>query len=161
VALKSRDWTPAIQDAFLHHLAESANVREAARRIRRSPTTCYARRKLDPAFAEAWDATLEAAADVVLEAEAVRRAVTGVEKPVFFGGQKIGAVREYSDVLLIFLLKSWKPDKYKERREIVHAGSLALLKKIERIGQMSPDELAAFLEEAESYINGLSTEGRA
>jgi hypothetical protein len=160
VALKSRDWTPAIQDAFLHHLAESANVREAARRIKRSPTTCYARRKTDAAFAEAWDQTMDQAADTVLESEAVRRAVEGVERDVFFQGKRVGSVREYSDTLLIFLLKGWRPERYKDRREVWHAGAISLLRKLEQVGRMTPDELQAFLLEAEQYVNGLEPEGR-
>jgi len=126
----------------------------------RSPTTVYAYRQKDPAFAQLWDETLQAAMDTVLEVEAIRRAVEGVEQPVYFQGKQVGTKREFSDTLLIFLLKSWKPDKYRERREIVHAGSVALLRKLEEVGKMSPEELQAFLLEAEQYINGLEPEGR-
>jgi hypothetical protein len=54
----------------------------------------------------------------ILEAEAHRRAVEGVEKPVgWYKGRPGGYVREYSDVLLIFLLKGLRPEKYKDRLE--------------------------------------------
>jgi len=59
----------------------------------------------------------EASADL-LEAEARRRAVQGVEEPVgWYKGKPGGYVRKYSDVLLIFLLKGLRPDKYKDRME--------------------------------------------
>ena len=47
--------------------------------------------------------------------EAHRRAVQGIEKPVYQGGRLVGTVREYSDTLLIFLLKGLRPERYKER----------------------------------------------
>ena len=63
--------------------------------------------------------------------------------------------------MLIFLLKSWKPDKYRERREVIHAGSLALLRKMEQVGKMSPEELQSFLADVEAYTNTLEPEGRS
>ncbi len=40
----------------------------------------------------------------------------GVEEPVrWYKGEAGGMVRKYSDVLLIFLLKGLRPDKYKDR----------------------------------------------
>jgi hypothetical protein len=62
------------------------------------------------AFDEAEDQATE-----VLEREALRRAVKGTEEPVYFNGQQVGTTRRFSDVLLIFLLKSKRPDVYRER----------------------------------------------
>ena len=42
----------------------------------------------------------------------MRRAREGVEEPVFQGGLCCGHVRRYSDLLLIFLLKSRRPHRY-------------------------------------------------
>jgi hypothetical protein len=50
-----------------------------------------------------------------LEQEAVRRAWHGNLKPVYQAGIRVGFIREYSDTLLIFLLKANRPDKYRER----------------------------------------------
>lgn len=63
--------------------------------------------------------------DVVsLEAEAVRRASEGTLKPTgWHKGEPSGYIREYSDILLIFLLKGAKPEKYAERVQI--RGALA------------------------------------
>jgi hypothetical protein len=49
-----------------------------------------------------------------LENEAVRRAYHGVEKPVFYKGEVCGYTQDYSDTLLIFLLKARKPEVYRE-----------------------------------------------
>jgi hypothetical protein len=48
-----------------------------------------------------------------LEDEAVRRAYEGWLKPVFYQGRQCGAVRRYSDKLLMFLLKGWRPERYR------------------------------------------------
>jgi len=152
MALRDHTWTPALEQRFLAALAESANVRQAARRIRRSPTPCYARRKRDAAFAEAWDAAMETAMDTVLEPEAIRRATEGVERTIYHDGQPVGVERHYSDTLLIFLLKGWRPDKYTERRDVFHRGTIALLQKLEQISAMTADELEAFLAEVDAYL---------
>jgi hypothetical protein len=151
---------PKTQAAFLAALAETGNVRQACRSIGRCPATIYKYRQKDPAFAAQWDETMALAMDTVLEAEAIRRAVDGVEKPVYHQGQVVGTVREYSDTLLIFLLKGWKSDRYRERREVFHRGAVALLQKFEQIGAMDADELQRFLQDVEAYTNGLAQEGR-
>ncbi len=67
----------------------------------------------------------EAAADLI-EREAIRRAVEGVQKPTgWYQGEPGGFVTEYSDVLTIFLLKGLRPERYKERVEM--RGALANL----------------------------------
>jgi hypothetical protein len=67
-------------------------------------------------------AQFEAATDQAaqaLEDEAVRRAYEGVERPVYQMGKQVGVIREYSDTLLIFLLKGLRPAKYRERYDVV------------------------------------------
>jgi hypothetical protein len=145
--------TAKLKAAFLRHLAAGGNVRVAAKAVGFAVQSLYDHRHRDPAFAAAWEEAVEAAMDTVLEPEAVRRAVEGVEKPVYHQGQQVGTVREYSDTLLIFLLKGGKPDKYKDRREVFHRGTIALLEKLEQIAAMSPDELEAFLAEVEAHLH--------
>ena len=66
-----------------------------------------------------------AEADVVaidkLEEEARRRALAGVNEPVFYQGKIVGHVARKSDTLLIFLLKGKRPEVYTERHE--HTGA--------------------------------------
>ena len=141
------------KDAFVQALAATGHVGKAAAAIGFTARVAYQHRHLDPAFAQAWDEALAAAMDTVLEPEAIRRAVEGVEKAVYHRGEQIGIQREYSDTLLIFLLKGWKSDRYKERSEVFHRGAVDLLRKLERIGTMSPEQLEAFLLEVEAYVN--------
>src|SRR5215471_13935254 len=53
-----------------------------------------------------------------LEAEAVRRAFKGVRTPVYQGGLLAGHVTQYSDQLLVLMLKAMHPEKYRERSEV-------------------------------------------
>lgn len=53
-----------------------------------------------------------------LEQEAHRRAVIGIEKPVYYRGEEVGTVTEFSDQLLVTLLKANLPDKYRERVDL-------------------------------------------
>ena len=50
-----------------------------------------------------------------LEEEAIRRAVDGVDRPVFFQGKIVGYTKEYSDTLLKFLLEAKRPAIYRAR----------------------------------------------
>ena len=49
-----------------------------------------------------------------LEDEAFKRAVEGVQKPVYQGGELVGYITEYSDSLLLKLLQANAPEKYRE-----------------------------------------------
>lgn len=80
----------------------------------------------DPAYAEAFEASRDEAAQV-LEDEAVRRAQQGVEEPVYQGGKLVGTVQRYSDTLLIFLLNGARPDKYKQRSSVEVTGAAMVL----------------------------------
>ena len=130
---------------FLAALRDTANVRLACDAVGIARTTAYDRRNSDERFAADWERTLEEAADL-LEEEARRRAHAGWDEPVFgrlpgkdAGEGEIGAVRKYSDTLLIFLLKGARPEKYRERSDVRHSGKID-------IGKLSDDELRAIAE---------------
>jgi hypothetical protein len=137
---------------FLEVLAATGNVQRAARVARCARRTLYRYRACDPAFRQAWEQALGVAMDLVLEPEALRRAVEGVERPVYQGGKQVGTIREYSDTLLIFLLKGGKKEKYAERRESIPKGMIVLLHKMEHLMQMTTEEREAVLGEIETYI---------
>lgn len=101
------------QAAFLAAYAEVGNVTQAAE-ISKVARRNHYNWLSDPEYAEAFQAAEQQACDR-LEQEARRRAVEGVEEPVFHRGEKCGVVRKYSDTLLIFLLKGAMPEKYKDR----------------------------------------------
>lgn len=123
--------TPKKQQAFLDALAVRGNVRDACLAAGVPRRTVYDWRNADPEFATHWDTALDMAADT-MEREAWRRAVEGTEKPVFGprgpnkGSGEIGRIREYSDTLLIFLLKAARPQKYRERIDQQHSGTVQI-----------------------------------
>ena len=120
--------TPKKQEAFIAALRQCGNVLDACTTSGVVRRTAYKWRTDDEVFAAAWEEALDEAADR-MEQEAFRRAVEGTEKPVFgslgrgMGSGEVGRVREYSDTLLIFLLKAARPEKFRERAEVQHGGS--------------------------------------
>lgn len=111
---------------FLECLETTGNVSRAAEAAALPRQSFYKRRRSDPQFAAQWDEAVEIGV-ASLEDEARRRAQEGVLKPVFYQGAECGAVREFSDTLLIFLLKAHRPEKYRERREITGADGAPLI----------------------------------
>ncbi len=105
--------------AFLRAYAETANITYAARAGKCSRNAHYKWLKTDKAYQETFQEAKQEAIEL-LEGEARRRAVQGVEEPVFYKGEVVGAVQKYSDTLLIFLLKAARPEKYRDRYE--HTG---------------------------------------
>jgi hypothetical protein len=84
---------------FLQILGQSCNVTMACKLAGVDRTVAYDHKRQMPDFAAAWEDAKEAAIEI-LEAEAWQRA------------------KKQSDVLMIFLLKAHKPEKYRERTEI-------------------------------------------
>ena len=107
------------KDAFLAAYAELGNVTAAAKAAGCSRESHYLWMKEDKDYPDRFSAAHAEACDA-LESEARRRAVKGTRKPVFHKGVRCGTVREYSDTLLIFLMKGAMPEKYRERLE--HSG---------------------------------------
>jgi hypothetical protein len=87
-----------------------------------------------------------------LEREARRRAVEGTEKPVYQGGELVGTIREYSDTLLIFLMKGARPSKYRERVDV----TLDVKREIERLTS-DPAEREAAIAEAQRILSAAKT----
>jgi len=88
----AKDWKPR----FLKALAETGMVSEAARRAGVDRTYTYRARAADEKFAQSW-ADVEEEATEQLEQEAITRALDG------------------RDPLLMFLLRSRRPDTYRDR----------------------------------------------
>jgi hypothetical protein len=91
--------TSTREGQFLAALAAGWSVTKAAEAIGIARRTAYDWRDTDDDFAALWDEAVEAGTDL-LEDEAVRRAVEGVPRPVFYQGQICGSIQEYSDFLL-------------------------------------------------------------
>ena len=111
--------TPQKRAKFIAALRETCNVTKAAESVAMSRQGVYQARDNDAEFAKAWQGALEEAVDL-LEAEAQRRAFSGVDKPVTYQGRITATYREYSDTLAFFLLRAHRPEKYRERSETRH-----------------------------------------
>ena len=105
----TEDWTPK----FIGAIMEGAHVRKAARLAGVDPCMPYMRRARDEEFKRVWQEASDIGTEF-LEQEAARRAFHGTIKPVFHKGTKCGHVNEYSDTLMIFLLKARNPAKYRD-----------------------------------------------
>ena len=106
--------TDQAREVFLTTLARACNVTAACQAAGIGRQTAYTWREDDTAFAAAWTAAIDEAVDR-LEAEAWRRGVEGVDKPVTFQGEITASFKEYSDRILEVLLKAHRPEKYIER----------------------------------------------
>lgn len=94
---------------FLEVLAREGNVSQAARASGLSRQYAYVLRREDEGFAADWDAALDEAVDELI-AIARKRAVEGVEEPVFYRGRQVGTRRVWSDRLLMFLIRVHRPE---------------------------------------------------
>jgi hypothetical protein len=115
---------------FLAAYQETGSVSKAALAAGINRSIHYRRLKEDPEYKAAFDAAHEVAI-AVLEDEAIRRAVEGVDEPIVYQGRLTYndlnvdddgnptgppmAIRKYSDSLLQFLLRGAKPETYRER----------------------------------------------
>ena len=119
---------------FVPAIADSGNINAACEAARLSRAAMYEWRADDPSFAAEWDAALELGLDS-LEDELMRRAKDGTLRPVFQGGELVGQIREYSDTLGIFMLKSRRRQVYGDRQVVERRISLEA-----KITAMSPEE---------------------
>lgn len=118
-------FTKRKQKRFLEALSQTANVTDACRRCEIARSGAYLWRDENPDFAAAWEEAIERGIDA-LEDEATRRAHEGRLEPVFYQGVECGQVRKFSDGLLMFLLRARRPERFKERQSLEHAGEMTL-----------------------------------
>jgi len=97
---------------FLHRLMNTGNISAAVRDSGLSRSTVYFWRAHDPEFAARWDEALAEATDKLVF-EARRRALDGIEEVQYFKGEPVGTIRKYSDQLLMFLLRAYRPAVYR------------------------------------------------
>jgi hypothetical protein len=110
------------QRAFLAAFARCGHIGKAATAAKVDRRSHYYWLNDDAEYAAAFLEAKEAALEI-LEKEAVRRAVQGLRRYKFHRGEPILDPKtkkpyyelEYSDVLLIFLLKALNPGKYRDK----------------------------------------------
>jgi hypothetical protein len=137
MAAQRTAWTPKRRAAFLEALERTGAVLYACREAGVARSSAYALRQRDEDFALEWH-DAEQRVTEKLEREAMRRAVEGVDKAVFYRDQQIATETTYSDTLLIFLLKARDPTKYRENVKVEHSGSIS-----HDLAAMSDEQLRA------------------
>jgi hypothetical protein len=123
--------TGELKKAFCRAYAQLGTVTHACQQIGVVHATVDLWRTSDPEFVKEFE---QAAVEYVhkLEREADRRGVEGIDKGIYYKGEKVDVEREYSDTLLIFRLKRLDP-AYRERTEISGPGGGPILIKEVRI----------------------------
>lgn len=106
---------PKLIEKVLESLRQGYTPKEAAANAGVDRKTIFNWRNEDPEFAAAWLEAVEEGTDRI-EAEAFRRAVDGVSRPVFQQGCEVGRVQEYSDTLLMLLIKGRRPGQFNTER---------------------------------------------
>lgn len=136
----------AAKARFIEALASSGVVLAAVRAAGVSRSVVYEWRAADEAFRSAWLVALDDSSDL-LEAEAVRRAARGTARPVFYRGNQVGSITEYSDALLMFLLKARRPETYRDQATVRHEGRVSTVvgDAVAEPRERTPDELAAIV----------------
>lgn len=113
-------WRPV----FLEALSQLANIGYACQVAGINRTTAYNAKERDPDFARAWDEALEDAGDK-LEREVWRRAHDGVPRVKLYIHQGAEVARvvelEYSDQLLLALLRKVRPAQWVEKHQVMMA----------------------------------------
>lgn len=144
--------TPKKDALFLAGLTKHGRVATAAKTAGYTRSRVYVWRVEDVQFASDWDDALAIYVDT-LEAEVDRRAVTGVNKTIYYQGREITTIKEYSDILLIFRLKMLRPE-YRDR-----AALAALLPKPPDTGDQPATVNEATLKQIASSVYGLNLDG--
>jgi hypothetical protein len=122
--------TPFNERAFLDALTDGDSPTRACRRVGLARSAVYLWRATDPAFAAKWERSLEMGIDA-LEDECIQRAMDG------------------SDMLLTFMLRARRPDKFRDCRSLdVHGNSGDIFRR------MPTDELRERLDQLRREQNG-------
>ena len=127
---KAKKWNPSPRTlAFLAAIRAFPSITRAAASAGVTRWAHYRRLEREPEYRAAFDTAYQVGINA-LEDEAIERAQAGVAKYVLYHGKPIMVPanplkprgkkvplldREYSDSLMLALLKAKKPDEYKER----------------------------------------------
>lgn len=105
--------TRASKDAFLDRIAAGYSINKATEAAGHHRTSWYGLRDRDETFAAAWAAAAaqgEVVRNDVIRDEIRRRAIDGVDEPVYYQGNVVGHVRRYSDTVLLAMANAHLPD---------------------------------------------------
>ena len=139
------------QEALLAAYERLGTIMGAADEVGIARANHYEWLARDEAYADMWLEAQEASTQV-LEREAITRATVGQDKGVYYQGEKVGTEQYKSDVLLIFMLKSRRPELYRDRYEVSGPQGGPI-----QVAAMRPDALSRLSEaqlDALAALNG-------
>jgi hypothetical protein len=112
-------WTVEKQYTFVEALAQTGIVEEACRRVGMTRTSFdkLRHRPCGVHFRRACQAALDYGLHRV-EENAHRRAREGVARPIFHKGEQVGEYRHFDERLTMFLLRSYRPERYGKARDL-------------------------------------------
>ncbi len=102
---KRKAITKRQRSIFLDVLRSTGNVSASSRAANISSRSAHTLKGKDEDFASEWELAKEEALDE-LEAALRKRAIEGVEKPVYYAGKECGTQRSYSDSVGMYILKT-------------------------------------------------------
>lgn len=109
--------SPAVCEKILEGLRKGLTVTEAAFAVNVSRNTVMKWKRQDPEFKQAYYDAMDEGTDIY-EKEARRRAIEGYKNPVFYQGEQVGEVTQYSDRLLELFLRGRRPEVFNDRVEV-------------------------------------------
>jgi hypothetical protein len=115
LGVDSIEWLDDRYLTFLRELCNCGIISESCRRAGMHRNSITVARRNHPEFDEICKVALEVH-NAVIQDEIRRRAIDGVDKPVYQQGKCVGYVREYSDSLLLALAKSRMPE-FRDRHD--------------------------------------------
>lgn len=117
--------TPEQWEIFLDTFAATGQVGKAAKHAGITTGRIMLERRNNLQFEAQYQLAYDMA-NVVIEDEAVRRAVHGWNEPVFYRGNKVATVRKYSDQMLALLLKGRMRKVYGDQLGLTHDGKVGI-----------------------------------
>jgi hypothetical protein len=139
------------QEAFLVAFCVHGTLTAAAAQIKQDRRVHYRWLKEDPTYPERFKTAKEAFADK-LESEALRRAHDGVDRVRFSAGKILvrpdgtaWVEKEFSDTLLLAMLKAHRRELYGDRASLEHSGPDGGPIRQEVKADVSPEFVAAVL----------------
>jgi hypothetical protein len=127
---------------FLSLVRQGGSITSAAVQSGIARRTVYEWKANDSEFADALEDAYQQGI-AVLEEEAVRRAYHGNDRPVFQKGIQVGTVKEFSDSLLMFLLKARDP-RFRDKATVEMTG--AVKTETADLTKLSTEELRSLYE---------------
>lgn len=117
---------PAWGERFLAQLEEHGLINTAARAVGTTAKQVERVAENNDEFAEHLRQSLEISNDI-LEAEARRRAVVGIDKGVYYQGGLVTTEKQYSDTLLIKLLEAKRRQQFGNKIDVTHSAPSTIL----------------------------------